>query len=852
VRIIIPSMRRVLTAGCFAALATLPCIGLNFGIAGDLAQAEPAPQHSSLPRPTRTDHCEFVGGVPLGGIGTGTFEVRGDGSFREWQIFNNWGNAETLGGHGEGPSYDLLNAFAAIKVDGKACMLETHPPRHLPGIASISYDGWFPFARLKYELGDAAPVKVSMEAFGSFVPHHPEESGIPAAGFTWRLKNTSDKAVQVSLALSVVNPLGQECREESSGSMRIAESTQGRSGLAVAALDAQAISLTGGPDNADALKAFWEQFSGSDSKFSNTETGQRIAQVITFSIQPGEEKSERFVVGWFFPDHQEDGAGPLVGHQYESWANSPVDSVHLLADRFEALRAASAKWCDNLQDSSWPSWVNHWLCNSQYTLDKFSWWTRDGRFMKYESPGCPNGSPAHIIDLADWPVLDSFPELELGLLRGFAGIQQKNGRIPEEFNYKNGPSITTPGGRDLIDISPKYVVEVYHRWRETADRKFLNDSWPSVKKAILYARKFDAMHIGLPSGPDLSSTWDHWNDRYCFSYGGSVWLAGVRAAEELAKIEGDTAFATEMHAMDERGVAAMNRILWNGEFYAMTTDKDLKQDDLCFVESTYGDVFARLVGLGGVLPDDKALATLRAIAKYNNQPTKWGLVVSATMSGQMVEYDHDRRAQITVCHAIPAPIGLIQLGNDSDVENGLRILRQIYDLGAKHPGGLWNLPHHVVAATGERNVDDFPHYMRDRAIWALMKVLNGWSYDAADRSLEVGPLLNPEKCHGPWSCSKGYGTLSQEINGKRQTVSLTSKDGSLELKELAILVRTGTVGSVTATVDGKAVETQFTQKENRVQLSFAMPVTLASGSTIEVVLEGDKPFQSTVSGGSGQ
>ena len=50
----------------------------------------------SLLQPTRKDPCTYVGGVPLGALGTGTVELRGDGSFRDWQIFNNWGNTPTL------------------------------------------------------------------------------------------------------------------------------------------------------------------------------------------------------------------------------------------------------------------------------------------------------------------------------------------------------------------------------------------------------------------------------------------------------------------------------------------------------------------------------------------------------------------------------------------------------------------------------------------------------------------------------------------------------------------------------------------------------------------------------------
>ena len=35
-------------------------------------------------------HPPMASGIPLGGMGAGTFELRADGGMYEWQIFNNW------------------------------------------------------------------------------------------------------------------------------------------------------------------------------------------------------------------------------------------------------------------------------------------------------------------------------------------------------------------------------------------------------------------------------------------------------------------------------------------------------------------------------------------------------------------------------------------------------------------------------------------------------------------------------------------------------------------------------------------------------------------------------------------
>ena len=62
---------------------------------------------------------ELYGGVPLGGLGTGSVELRADGSFAQWQIFNNWGNKEKLLIWEHYPSFNLPDNFFVIHYEDK-------------------------------------------------------------------------------------------------------------------------------------------------------------------------------------------------------------------------------------------------------------------------------------------------------------------------------------------------------------------------------------------------------------------------------------------------------------------------------------------------------------------------------------------------------------------------------------------------------------------------------------------------------------------------------------------------------------------------------------------------------------
>ncbi|MHB1769426.1 MAG: GH116 family glycosyl-hydrolase, partial [Phycisphaerae bacterium] len=145
-------------------------------------------------------HPPMASGIPLGGMGAGTFEIRADGGMYEWQIFNNWGQRLVL-----------PDTFFAIRANetGKSAVtrrLETirHSSNPGQGVKNITYEGRSPIARLRYD-EPALPVKVSLTAWFPLIPHQPRESGVPAAVFTFELTNHTANAVHAILLGSIRN-----------------------------------------------------------------------------------------------------------------------------------------------------------------------------------------------------------------------------------------------------------------------------------------------------------------------------------------------------------------------------------------------------------------------------------------------------------------------------------------------------------------------------------------------------------------------------------------------------------------------------------------------------------------------
>src|ERR1017187_10158014 len=158
-------------------------------------------------------------GAPLGGIGTGFVEIRADGCFHEWQIFNSgpWAqNARfTTAPPAAGPQYLRFLLRARKASDDTAQMrrlylrsdendLYTLP--FVQDVESIDYSAWFPMTSLRYN-DPTIPVRASAQVFSPFIPGLARDSGTPGFHVVYTLENICDEPVEVSLAGFLDNPL---------------------------------------------------------------------------------------------------------------------------------------------------------------------------------------------------------------------------------------------------------------------------------------------------------------------------------------------------------------------------------------------------------------------------------------------------------------------------------------------------------------------------------------------------------------------------------------------------------------------------------------------------------------------
>jgi uncharacterized protein (DUF608 family) len=155
------------------------------------SQGEPERSHVAIdvsyPRRYRGQQLRMIS-FPLGGVAAGSIGLGGRGQLVNWEIFNRPNK-------GYRPSYAFPSIWAQTGTGRPvARVLESRilPPYegqdglgsdNAPGLSrleSATFTGEYPLAHIDFE-DSALPVKVELDAFSPFIPHEPDDSGLPVA-----------------------------------------------------------------------------------------------------------------------------------------------------------------------------------------------------------------------------------------------------------------------------------------------------------------------------------------------------------------------------------------------------------------------------------------------------------------------------------------------------------------------------------------------------------------------------------------------------------------------------------------------------------------------------------------------
>ncbi|HMI53526.1 MAG TPA: non-lysosomal glucosylceramidase [Candidatus Saccharimonadales bacterium] len=520
-------------------------------------------------------------------------------------------------------------------------------------------------------------------------------------------------------------------------------------------------------DPRGAGEEIWAPFS-KDGKLSNsddkwTSSGEAIAGAIAvrFTLEPGEKRIVPMVISWDLPIVQF-GSGRKWNRRYTDFYGTAGTSAWTIAR--DALQNGKS-WSDAIDawqapyinDESKPLWYRGMLFNEMYVLaDEGSFWGRPvGSDPKlppvYSFMECYDYPYYETLDVrfyGSMPLLKFWPDIEKGVMREFADtvpqesaermvwvwkaqqtktpqfrIRKAKGAVPhdlgvpEEDPFKQINQFSWQDTNGWKDLNTKFVLMVYRDYVLTGrkDQAFLKDTWPAVQEALNYLRQYDKDGDGIPENegyPD--QTYDEWVVRGESAYSGGLWLASLRAAEEIGRQLGDAKAAGQYHELFAKSQASYIKKLWNGEYFHYDMLSDYR--DNIQADQLAGQWYANMTGLGDLVPREMQLSALRKIFDFNVMKFHGGdrgAVNGMTVTGSVINVPGNQQVA-EVWTGTTMGVAALML-SDGMKEQAFKTIWGVYHTSYEEKGYWFRTPE-AWDITGNYRAS---MYMRPAAIWAM-------------------------------------------------------------------------------------------------------------------------------------
>ncbi|MBQ7363527.1 MAG: hypothetical protein IJW48_03640 [Clostridia bacterium] len=563
---------------------------------------------------------------PLGGIGTGSVGLLGNGALGDFEIFGrpnkNTGfgytffsvraenksgsdtrvlqgdtNESLMGNHsaagwrgfGFGPAFDSMAGF--------------------PHFRELTFDATFPIARLTLR-EDGFPAVMTLTAFNPLIPNDEESSSIPAAFFEWEIENTSELETDFEIVFTLQNPsaLSENRAFSCEGCTGITffDAGHGRDEIGYSDLTvltdcersfAQEYWYRG--EWRDGVSSFWRELSSGEGlrERSYTEAGGRDTGSLSakVSVPAGARRSVRFILSWNSPNaynywspcKDADGDDVTWKNYYATVYESSRESARYAIANFDELYRRTALFTESIESSTLPDFAKDAVSANLSVLktatvlrlEDGSLWAWEGL---QETAGSCDGSCQHV-----WNYAYAMPYLFPRLERSLRETTLEWGLFPDGATTFRIP---LPRGREFKPFRPCLdgqmgeVIKCFREWRLSGDNGWLLKYKDKIFSMLEYAWSeenpdaWDRDCDGVLEGRQ-----HHTLDMELF--GPSSWLEGMyllalSCGADMAEAVGDGTRAKKYRALYEHGVKWTNENLFkNGYFYHKIdlTDRSLTE-----------------------------------------------------------------------------------------------------------------------------------------------------------------------------------------------------------------------------------------------------------------------------------
>jgi len=566
--------------------------------------------------------------------------------------------------------------------------------------------------------------------------------------------------------------------------------------------------------------------------------GQKLVGALArrFFLEPGKEETVTFIVAWHFPNLRIDKLKDAGRHYGKRFASAAAVAEYVVKN-FDRLHSQTKLWHDTWYDSTLPYWfLDRTFLNTSILATSTSYRLASGRFYGWEGVGCCPGTCTHVWHYAHAPAR-LLPELERSLREMAdygAGFDPDTGRIRFRAEHNNHWAVDGQAGS---------ILRAYREHQMSPDDRFLRRIWPKVKKSLEFLIGKDADADGIIDGPQHNTLDADWFGKVAWL--SSLYVAALRAGEQMAKEMGDEAFAAQASKIADAGSKNIDGQLFNGEYYVQLPDKDHAKSvgsyDGCEIDQVFGQSWAFQVGLGRVLPEAHVKVALASLWKYNfapdvgpyrnaHKPGRWyamageaGLIMCTWPRGEASRVQQNYDYYFNECmngFEYQAAGHMIWEGM---LTEGLAITRAVHDRYHPSRRNPWN------------EVECGDHYARSMASYGVFLAACGYEHHGPKGYLAFAPRLGAENFKAAFTAAEGWGSFAQKDEDGKRKAEIAVKWGKLRLRTLALAAAGGKAPqSVRVTAGGKDVDCHHEARDGKVLITFAAEVVVPEGQRVEV------------------
>ena len=748
------------------------------------------------------------------------------------------------------------------------------PLAGFPNFRDVRFSGQFPFAKVNFA-DNRFPGRVQLEAYNPFIPSNDKDSSLPAAFFTVKVKNTTEKPLKYSVAFSVSNPFKthgahvlRQCSTYTGITMHSGEQDQRNpeyGNMTLATTEAEGLSyqqnwFRGGW--ADTLTSFVNDFSACgplknrvyepvEHLYSDTATLS-----LCKALAPGESAEFPFLLTWFVPNIDLTiGEEKLTGlKSYYSTLFDSADEVCGYCVRYgKSLYRDTKRFAKALYASSLPAEVLEAI-NGNLAILKSTTCLRleNGEFWAWEgvnrhTGSCP-GTCQHVWNYVyTLPFL--FPKLEKGVRSYEYDYSMQDSGL---MIFRTRPNFDGEGWeRPCVDGQMGSVMQAYRDWKISGDTSWLRTYWPKIKKALTYAwspenrDRWDPEQQGIITGRQ-----HHTLDMELF--GVNSWLTGfyhgaLLAAHEMA-LELEDPDAEMYLRLYQKGRKLLDALTFRDGFYVQAVD--LKDKSIldgyasdvpamywnseteeikyqikggCEIDQVVADWHGELMGLPPIFDQTHRKQALESIYRYNFKSMReicntWRVFACHDEKGLLIcSWPHGDKPRIPVPYESECMTGFEYAAACNMLQCGMEkeALEIVRAVRQRYDGAKRNPWAELECGAS---------YSRAMACYAFLLTYSGFQYHMARNRIGFTPIRSGRYF---WSLDGAWGT----VDIREDRVELDVAYGKLHLRQFVTDLKQVTG----VTVGSRQVDFRFHAEEKTVELDVELN---ASSRVHTITLQG--------------